>query len=156
MLRAVQTPLLEIALFLVPAVWLGLLVGVSFIATPAKFLAASLSLPVALDVGRATFAVWNNLEWLMLVFLVSATLLARADRFGVLAMGVLFVLLLIQTAVLLPVLNERVAMIIAGSAPKPSTDHLSYIAVDVTKLLVLAALLWRQGGRIAALFAQAR
>jgi hypothetical protein len=40
--------------------WLGLLLGVSFLATPAKFLAPSLALPVALDVGRHTFAVFNK------------------------------------------------------------------------------------------------
>jgi hypothetical protein len=45
--------------------WLGLLIGVAFLATPAKFLAPSLSLPVALDVGRQTFYVFNKVEWVM-------------------------------------------------------------------------------------------
>jgi hypothetical protein len=38
-------------------VWSGLLIGVSFVATPARFLAPSLQLPQALDVGRWTFHV---------------------------------------------------------------------------------------------------
>jgi hypothetical protein len=45
--------------------WLGLLAGVSFLATPVKFMAPSLSLPVALDVGRQTFSVFNPLELLL-------------------------------------------------------------------------------------------
>ena len=45
--------------------WLGLQIGVAFLATPTKFLAPSLSLPVALDVGRQTFYVFNKVEWVM-------------------------------------------------------------------------------------------
>ena len=52
-------------LFAVAMFWLGLLIGVAFLATPAKFLAPSLSLPVALDVGRQTFYVFNKVEWVM-------------------------------------------------------------------------------------------
>ena len=44
-----------ISALIVATLWLGLLLGVAFLATPAKFLAPGL-LPVALDVGR-TFAV---------------------------------------------------------------------------------------------------
>lgn len=35
-------------------IWAGLLIGVSFVAKPAKFLAPSLALAQALDVGRWT------------------------------------------------------------------------------------------------------
>ncbi len=41
-------------------IWAGVALGVAFVATPAKFLAPSLSLPVALDVGRHTFAVYDR------------------------------------------------------------------------------------------------
>jgi hypothetical protein len=39
--------------------WAGMLLGVSFIATPAKFLAPSLPLAQALDVGRSSFTSWR-------------------------------------------------------------------------------------------------
>ena len=51
-------------------VWAGLAVGVAFVATPAKFLAPSLSLPVALDVGRHTFAVYDRIELALVATLV--------------------------------------------------------------------------------------
>ena len=44
---------------LVPTFWLGILIGISFIATPVKFQAASLTRPVALDIGRATRRLCN-------------------------------------------------------------------------------------------------
>ena len=43
-------------------VWLGLVLGVSFLATPVKFRAKSLTRPVALDVGRTTFHAFGKLE----------------------------------------------------------------------------------------------
>ena len=42
--------------------WAGFLAGVSFLATPIKFTAPRLALPVALDVGRVTFAALNKVE----------------------------------------------------------------------------------------------
>ena len=49
--------------------WAGLAIGVAFLATPAKFLALSLSLSVALDVGRHTFRVYNGVELALVVSL---------------------------------------------------------------------------------------
>ena len=137
-------------LLVVPAIWLGLLLGVSFLATPAKFLAPSLTLAIALDVGRAAFAIWNIAEWLALGLLLLLGLLGKAGRFFLLAALLLLALLLIQTAILLPALDERVAAIIAGRQPPSSWHHLFYIVIDVAKLQVLGVLIWWQGYRLSA------
>src|SRR5690606_24993326 len=52
------------ALAFVAIFWLGLLCGISFLATPVKFQVASLDLPVALEVGKVTFALLAKVEWL--------------------------------------------------------------------------------------------
>src|SRR5689334_13709779 len=111
MADGLQLSFLDIAFLLMPTLWAGLLVGVSFIATPAKFQAPSLTRPVALDVGRATFAVWNNVEWFILAVLVSMIVMTRADLFAAAAVGALVVLLMIQSLMLLPLLNDRVVTI---------------------------------------------
>lgn len=46
----------------VALVWAGMVLGVSFLATAAKFLVPSLPRPVALDVGRHTFQVFGWVE----------------------------------------------------------------------------------------------
>ena len=51
-------------------IWAGLSVGVAFLATPAKFLAPSLSLPVALEIGQQTFRVYSGAEFALLVLLM--------------------------------------------------------------------------------------
>jgi hypothetical protein len=139
---------MEIACLLMPSLWAGLLVGVSFIATPAMFRAQSLTLPVALDVGRATFARWNAIEWLLLGMMALAMVFTRPSVFAVASAGVLDILFLIQSMILLPALNNRVAAIIAGKRPPPASDRLLYITIDVLKLCILAAVVWKQAGRI--------
>ena len=44
-------------------IWAGLILGVSFIATPVKFQAPHLTMPVALEVGKATFHLFNMIKW---------------------------------------------------------------------------------------------
>ncbi len=67
----------------------------------------------------------------MLTLLRPRDLIAAAG--GILS--ALFVLL--ETLWLLPLLDQRVGLIIAGEQPPPSSDHVIYITVEVLKLLVL-------------------
>lgn len=48
---------------IVALVWAGMVLGVSFLATAAKFLALLLLRPVALDVGRHTSACLAGSRW---------------------------------------------------------------------------------------------
>ncbi|MGE0521894.1 MAG: hypothetical protein AB7O60_02530 [Variibacter sp.] len=121
----------------VVAIWLGMLVGVSFLATSAKFLAPSLTLPVALDVGRHTFAVFNKVEWAfaavsLLMFIAGR----RAWTVGA-ALAVTIGLLLAETVWLLPVLDARVGMIMAGQQPPLSQLHTLFIAFEAVRVVAL-------------------
>ncbi|TXL73498.1 hypothetical protein FHP25_20985 [Vineibacter terrae] len=117
--------------------WIGLLVGVSFLATPAKFLAPSLSLPVALDVGRHTFAIFSKAEWLLAASLLVILLAGRRSSLAILGGGLAAVLVAVEAAWLLPVLDQRVGLIIAGQQPPASNLHEAYIAIEGVKLLSL-------------------
>jgi hypothetical protein len=127
----------EASFVVVVAIWLGMLVGVSFLATSAKFLAPSLTLPVALDVGRHTFAVFNQVEWAfaaisLLLFVVGG----RAWMIGA-ALAVTIALLLAETVWLLPVLDARVGLIIAGQQPPPSRLHTLFITFEAVRVVAL-------------------
>jgi hypothetical protein len=140
----------HIVYLLLPALWIGLLAGVSFIAAPVKFLAPSLARPVALEVGRVTFAVWNNIEWFVLALLVPPLLFLDVGRFSTVATLALWMLLFIQSAILLPALSARAAAIRSGARLSRSPDHRSYVAIDFLKLCILLAMAWAQGTQIAA------
>jgi hypothetical protein len=122
--------------------WLGLLLGVSFLATPVKFLAPSLTLPVALDVGRHTFAVFNKVEWGLAILLLFLLLIGRRSWLGSVAAIIAALLVLVETVWLLPLLDQRVSLIIAGQSLPISSDHNVYIAIDVAKLVALALVAW--------------
>ncbi len=141
--RAATLGLAIIALF-----WLGMLLGVSFLATPVKFLAPSLSLPVALDVGRQTFAVFNAVEVLLAVLLLLAASLGlrlwpgRHNNGPLIISLVLLALVLVQTFWLLPVLDARVEIILQGETPPQSFLHWAYIGVDLVKVALLVGAGW--------------
>ena len=145
-------PLLRISAFsvlliIVAAGWLGMLVGVSFLATPAKFLAPSLTLPVALDVGRHTFAVYNKIEWGFCIALLLVVFLGSRGWISGVFTSVAMLIVALETLWLLPLLDARVGVIIAGDELAPSNHHTLYIALEAAKMmaiaLVLVAVSWR-------------
>lgn len=123
----------------VATAWLGVLLGVSFLATPVKFEAPSLSLPAALEVGRATFALLSKVEWGLCATLLLCAL--AAGRLGwVGTVLVLGALLVVQAIWLLPILDDRVSLIIAARPVADSSHHLIYIGMEAVKAVMLLGL----------------
>lgn len=122
--------------------WAGILIGVSFMATPVKFSAPHLTLPVALEVGRATFHLLIPVEWIFLGAIAAWTHFWRHPQDKWLMPLILSVLLLCQTFWLLPLLDARVDGVIAGSLLPPAPYHKIYIAIDLLKLSVLLYTAW--------------
>lgn len=120
--------------------WIGLLLGVSFLATPAKFLAPSLSLAVALAVGRQTFGVFNKVEWALAILLLVLVVIGSRTWLSLFGAVVLAAMVVVETIWLLPVLDQRVGLIIAGRQPPQSSLHVVYIALQILKLAVLCGL----------------
>lgn len=124
-------------LALVALVWLGMVLGVSFLATTAKFMAPTLSLDTALDVGRHTFRVFIHVE---LVFYGAMLLLVAGCVRGwltwIMAMA-LGGIVAFEFIWLLPTLDNRVGVILAGGAPVASDLHEVYIVLEVIKATLL-------------------
>ena len=131
--------------------WMGLLIGVSFLATPVKFQAPSLDLPVALEVGRVTFAAFSRVEWCLSLLLGIAVLCARAWRTGIMITAITIMIVALQTFWLLPVLDLRIEAVIAGRSMPPSMHHMFYAGMEGCKTVGLAILgpmaLYRVGWR---------
>lgn len=129
-----------LAALMLASAWAGFLVGVSFLATPVKFLAPSLTLPVALDAGRQTFFVFNRSEIALAVVMLLLLFWSIRSRI-MLGLGVVLALLILtQTFWMLPSLDARVETILQGGAPAPSTLHTIYVVVECMKLALLIAI----------------
>eukprot|EP01042_Synura_sphagnicola_P024805 gene24805-31780_t len=117
-----------------------MLLGVSGLATPVKFMAPSLSLPAALDVGRHTFAAFNRVEWLLAALLPLALWKSRAGCASWAIAAALSALLLVETVALLPALDQRVEIILQGGVPEPSKLHRLYVVAEAIKAILLGVM----------------
>jgi|TARA_B100001146_G_C16154769_1_gene422846 hypothetical protein len=121
-------------------IWAGLIFGVSFIATPVKFQAPNLTMPVALEVGKATFHLFNVIEWSVIITAIILTAISASKKWFMPI--ILFALLAIQTFWLLPILDIRADEVIAGGAPYPEHYHLFYIVAEILKLTFTITAAW--------------
>ncbi|MGN6670289.1 MAG: DUF4149 domain-containing protein, partial [Candidatus Nucleicultricaceae bacterium] len=106
--------------------WAGLLLGVSFVATPVKFMAKNLSMPVAIEVGMVTFHLFNKIEWVLCISILLLTFWTRVSWWPLVCVGIVFVLLSFETFYLIPALDVRARHIIAGGMAEPSVLHWFY------------------------------
>lgn len=111
--------------------WAGAAIAGNLIAAPAKFQAPSLTLPVALDVGRMQFH-WIGIAEAMLVLgILLALFVARHMPSRMLTASI--ALFALQKLWILPMLNARTMAIIAGQPVEDSALHLVYVAVEILK-----------------------
>ena len=119
-------------------IWLGMILGVSFLATPVKFVVDDLTLPVALQVGQATFGLFTKVEWVFATALVAASAWSWRTRPILLALSTAAAGgVALQAFWLLPMLDTRVAAIVAGQMPPPSAHHAFYAALEAIKAALL-------------------
>ena len=125
---------------LLPAVWIGLIVGLSFMETPLKFLAPGITTPLGLGIGRLVFISLSIAGWISLIVL---TLISQAQpretRGGWMLIGAMWVIMAVESFAIRPALAARSDIIIAGGDPGESVLHYIYIAAE---LLLLAVLVW--------------
>lgn len=120
--------------------WLGIVIGVAFIATPVKFSASSLDLPTALEVGRVTFRLLSRVEWVLAALLVVVALLAREQLPWSIAIPIAVVI--IEAVWLLPALGARTDAVRAGLTVAPSRLHTIFIALKVAECVALGHVAW--------------
>lgn len=123
--------------------WFGMTAGISLLEAPVKFTAPSLTREVALDVGRVVFTALNKVEiFALILLLVLVRVSARARDWWV-GCGLLVVILIVQSAWLLPELNARAQQIMAGTEPAPSIAHGAYATLELIKLVTLLVMGFR-------------
>jgi len=139
-------------LLVIPAVWLGLLLGISLIEAPLKFTAPGITIPLGLGIGRRVFFAMNRVE----IVLAALLLLALARSFGrprgrrspgarLLWIGgiVATATLAVKMIVIRPFLNRRTDRVLAGVDDGGSSWHYFYIAADgILIVTMLGMLVW--------------
>ena len=115
-----------------------MLLGVSFFSAPVKFLAPSLTKPVALEIGDLSFRYFNYIEWgLCLVLLIIAIGFLR-NKLAIALLVSLAAVLAMDSFYLLPDLHQYLVAMTAGSeTPNIALQHRLYLVGDFYKALAL-------------------
>ena len=138
------------AMLFIPAVWLGLIIGISFLEAPLKLTAPGITIPLGLGIGRRVFLAMNIVEVTLGVFLLIALItLWRNHRYQELPNFnkmrlwslVAIVLLLVKTIVIRPLLAVHTDRVLAGTFEGGSSTHYYYIGVEVLLVIALIALM---------------
>ncbi|PCJ84372.1 MAG: hypothetical protein COA52_17595 [Hyphomicrobiales bacterium] len=122
---------------IIAILWAGLALGATLIATPVKFLAPSLSLTTALEIGRATFYWVGIAEAVLCVAFIIALVFFKGIRWWLALVPI--ALFAIQRLGLMPILDARTVEIIAGNVVEESNLHTVYIYLEFAKFMALFA-----------------
>ena len=124
-------------------VWLGMVLGISFLEAPLKFRAPGVTLPIGLGIGRLVFRALNLVEAALLLVAIVAAALGDASGTAWVLLVVAALLLAVQLLAVRPALNRRSDAVLAaadpGDAPR-SRAHLWYVGLEGLKVILLIAL----------------
>ena len=120
------------------AVWLGIVLGVSFFAAPIKF-TAEVSRSDLLRVGQVTFQAFTWVELVAFAVLLAGIWLRRTttNKPTFCAIVILAMLLAAQKLIMLPGLDDALTQIVAGSPADSGHLHSAYVVSEVVKALAL-------------------
>lgn len=125
----------------IPFVWFGFVCAISFMEAPLKFQAPNITIPLGLGIGYIVFHTLNKVEIVLGLLMLLSLYFARPRSKSIsVSFGIITLILLIQTFVLFPLLDERTMKVINGTAEPFSNLHIFYIVADAIKVLCLLIL----------------
>lgn len=121
-------------------VWLGMVLGISFVEAPLKFRAPGVTLGIGLGIGRLVFRALNACELVLAVVIVIAFVVGTPGGGAGVALGVAVATLVVQLLLVRPALARRTDAVLAapeGVAGPGSHAHLWYVGAEVVKAVAL-------------------
>jgi hypothetical protein len=120
-------------------VWLGMVLGISFLEAPLKFRAPNVTLPIGLGIGRLVFRALNTVE-VVFALVVAAIMAAGPMPVRVtVAFAVALSALAIQLIAVRPGLTRRSDQVLAGLDAPRSRAHYAYVGLESVKVVALMA-----------------
>lgn len=128
----VEQPVALICVF----IWIGAVGAISFLEAWLKFRAPGVTLGIGLGIGRLVFNALNKIEWVFMSVVLLSSIWYKLPLFTwleCLPVAVLGILAL-QTWWLLPLLDERALLRIAGKEVSPVPYHLYFVLGEIFKM----------------------
>ena len=127
--------MLKLATVFLVLIWAGLCLGGNMIAAASKFSAQGVGVTTFLKIGKAQFAALGIAEWAFFAGVLVLSIWVKSPRFIILGLPALA--FLVQQLAILPLLNERTNLIVAGQALPPSNMHSIYAILETFKIAAL-------------------
>ncbi|MFI6367210.1 hypothetical protein ACIBG0_31165 [Nocardia sp. NPDC050630] len=127
-------------LWMLPMLWLGMVLAISFLEAPLKFRAPGITLPLGLGIGRLVFRALNIVETVLAVLLVVAALVVTPSGAVRIWLGVAAAILASQLLAVRPLLTRRSDRVLAGAEVPRSHAHYWYVGLEVVKVVSLIGL----------------
>jgi hypothetical protein len=122
-------------------VWVGFVAAISFMESWLKFRAPGVQLAVGLSIGRLIFKALNRVEWVCFILIILGGFLSSSLLKGysfLWSPGIIVAaILLIQTAWLLPNMDNRAGRVMKGEKVPKSRFHIYYVGLELIKLALL-------------------
>lgn len=137
MIYSINNPIAIVCSFL----WIGFVCAISFMEAWLKFQAPGISLSLGLEIGRLVFNALNRVEWILAIAIFVSSVYFRTFQLSVftLLLFLSVVVLILQTVWLLPSLDQRAELLIAGQhVASHSNIHFWYVTLEVVKVLSLS------------------
>lgn len=122
--------------------WAGFVSSISFMEAWLKFRIEGVTVNVGLRIGKRIFNALNRMEWVFLSIFTTFLIL----HFNIINTTIsilttlIFVILALQTFYLLPRLEKRIDLILAGENIPRSKHHIYFIAAELLKVSILFGL----------------
>jgi hypothetical protein len=99
------------------------------------------TIPLGLGIGRVVFRAVNRVEMLFCAVIAAVAIAGVRQPVALVLTGLAALILLAQLTVVKPGLNRRSDHVLSGGeTSERSRGHVSYIALEVAKVIVLIAL----------------
>lgn len=120
--------------------WIGFVSAISFMEAWLKFQAPNVTLTIGLGIGRLVFGMLNKVEWVLALVALVSILLGKKPRLAGSDSWLLIAILILatQTIWLLPALDTRAELLIAGKKVPASNLHFYYVGLEVIKVIFLS------------------
>jgi len=117
--------------------WLGFFMAISFMEAPLKFTAPGLNMAEGLRIGKIIFGALNICEWSFLLIIIVTCIIKKPTWRGFYLVAAVSVIMVAETAWLLPVLDHNANLIIQGTPVTSHSVHWFYVLFEIIKVPVL-------------------
>jgi hypothetical protein len=118
-------------------VWLGMVLGISFLEAPLKFRAPNVTLPIGLGIGRLVFRALNTVEVVFALVVLAIVAAGPTPVRVAAAFAVAVAALAIQLIAVRPGLTRRSDRVLAGLDAPRSRAHHAYVGLESVKVVAL-------------------